>query len=189
MRAVLSDMAWSSAAFKSVVWPFVAHWCGGGYIQQVEGDGTDTLDLYAGIDAWQVFDHDKAMRGIASRVQYDCGKAGYPYNTFSIRKSRPNSPTEYEKRLAAILSDRGLVYPHLTAQAYLDADKNALISVAVCRTKDLFMYVDMKGLSTFKEIQNADGSSSFFAVKWSQLINDGVVVKLREWNPRKVQRI
>jgi len=136
-----------------------------------------TLDMFAGIDAWQVYENDKAMRGIASRVQYDNGKTAYPYDTFSIRKSRPHSQTEYEKRLAAILSDRGFVYPHLTVQAYLDAMKQCIVSVAVCRTKDLFLYVDMMGVSSFREIPNTDGSSTFIAVKWSQLVSDGVRVK------------
>jgi len=170
-------MAWSAAAFRQIVWPAIRDWCGGGVIQQVEGKDADTLDIYAGIDAWQVFEDDKAMRGIASRIQYDTKKSGYPYNTFSIRKSRPVSATEYEKRLASVLSDRGLVYPHLTVQAYLDDKKCSVLSVAACRTKDLFLYVDMKGIQSFLEIMNADRSSTFIAVKWSQMIGDGVKVK------------
>lgn len=179
MTAFVDDMTWSAAAFRALVWPIVNVWCGGGEIKQVEGQDANLLDMYAGVDAWQVFVNNKSMRGIASRIQYNTGKAGYPYNTFSIRTARPNSPTEYEKRLECILSNRGLVYPHLTVQAYLDASKQAVQSVAVCRTKDLFLYVDFRGLAMFRQIRNTDGSSTFIVVKWSEMVENGVHIKQR----------
>lgn len=170
-------MSWSALAFQSIVWPAVQKSCGGGTLKQVEGPRANVLDMYAGVDAWQVFEDETAMRGIASRVQYDTGKSGYPYNTFSIRKARSRSQTEYEKRLAAIMSDRGLVYPHLTVQAYLDKLKQSVLSVAVCRTKDLYLYVEKVGIESFREIRNIDGSSTFIAIEWIALKHDGVKVK------------
>jgi hypothetical protein len=176
-------MAWSAAAFRSVVWPAISRWCGGGKIEQVEGRDRSMLDMYAGIDAWQVFGEDKAMRGIASRIQFDTGNSKYPYDTFSIRVSRPTCPTEYAKRLAAILSDRGMVWPHLTVQAYLNSAKKAIRSVAVVKTRDLYTFVDARGLESFATIMNKDRSSEFIAVAWDILTGNGVQVKIARSPP------
>lgn len=178
MSGFFSDMTWSAKAFREIVWPNITQWCGGGTIEQVEGNDESNLDMYAGIDAWQIFTGERAMRGIASRIQYDTGNKNYPYDTFSIRVSRPSSSTEYEKRLAAILSDRGMIWPHLTVQAYLDITKQNIKSVAVVKTKDLYFYVDMLGLKSFVKINNKDGSSGFIAVKWCNLVRDHVQVKI-----------
>lgn len=180
--AVACDMAWSARAFQTIVWPAISALCGGGQIQQVEGEEGKTLDMYAGIDAWQIMAENRAMRGIASRVQSDTGRRGYPYDTFSIRMTRPTCQTEYEKRVEAITSDRGMIYPHLTVQAYLDETRLHLMSVAVVRTRDLYEFVQTRGLEAFRRIENTDGSSSFIAVSWGLLTSHSVAVKIRRAN-------
>lgn len=166
---VAKDMTWSSSAFEVLVWPAISTCCGGGEIERVEGDDRSKLDIYAGIDAWQYVATDGAMRGIASRVQYDTGKFGYPYNTFTIRWSRPNSKTEYEKRRDAIFGKQGYVWPYFTVQAYLNSTKTDLVSVGVVKTRDLYSFVDLYGTDGFKTVENKDGSSSFKIVSWEML--------------------
>lgn len=166
---VVKDMSWSSTAFEMIVWPTISERCGGGEIERVEGLDKARLDIYAGIDAWQYVSKDGAMRGIASRVQYDTGKYGYPYNTFTIRWSRQNSKTEYEKRRDAIFGKMGYVWPYFTVQAYLDNEKTGLVSCGVIKTKDLYSFVDLYGTDGFKTVENKDGSSSFKIVPWDML--------------------
>ena len=75
------------------------------------------LDALAGVDAWQVLT-DVGMRPLGSRVQ-----AGWDYRTFSIRYSlRSGHLTEIDKRITAIR--RGLLYPSITVQAYLECPIN-----------------------------------------------------------------
>ena len=129
---VANDINWSSKAFITLVWPTISACCGGGEIVPVEGTDRKMFDIHAGIDAWQYVSSDGAIRGIASRVQYDTGKNGYPYNTFTIRWSRPNCETEYKKRHEAIFGKRGYVWPFLTVQAYLNKVKKQT-DVVWCR--------------------------------------------------------
>ena len=171
---VYKDMTWSSTAFEAVVWPNISQYCGGGEIERVEGTDKNKLDIYAGIDAWQFVATDGAVRGIASRVQYDTGKRGYPYNTFTIRWSRPNNKTEYTKRHDAIFGDQGYLWPFFTVQAYLDESKTRMMSCGVIRTKELYSFIDGWGTDCFKTVPNKDGSSTFKIVKWDFLINRNV---------------
>ncbi len=181
------DLQWSSNAFSRIVWPRVAAWCSGGELIVVEDKNSQMLDVCAGIDAWQVIREKSIVRGVATRVQYDTGKPHYPYNTFTIRFSRPQSKTEFEKRTEAILglSADGAIWPFLTIQAYLDADKKSLVSAAVVRTKDLYWYVDSKGVETFAHVANKDGSSTFIVVPWDEMKEANVNVRVwtSEYDP------
>lgn len=76
----------SASDFVNIVWPVVKGLplIGGGQLQPVEASSdaefAKTLDMLAGIDAWQVLSSPMAMRGLASRVQW-----GQAHNTFTVR--------------------------------------------------------------------------------------------------------
>jgi hypothetical protein len=166
---VARDLSDSAFEFLRAVWPQVQEWCGGGELIPVESvadEGfTHLLDALAGIDAWQV-QADKGIRGIGSRVQWDDGRPGFPYNTFTIRSKRSNgAATEYQKRSEAIETGAYL-YPHLTVHAYFDMPRRAgaLRSVAMARTKDIFEAIE-KGYAWTKSTSNAE----FFCVKWRDM--------------------
>ncbi|MCX7934979.1 MAG: hypothetical protein N3A66_06940 [Planctomycetota bacterium] len=175
------DQKWSAEAFASIVWPEIKDICGGGEIMQVEGREQAIMDIYAGIDAWQIFREQSAIRGIASRIQCapDWPCARYPYNTFTIRLSRPHSPTEYQKRMEAIFSNRGMIYPHLTVQAYLDKTKTQLLSVAVIETRELYTFIEKHGIETFTRNVNYDGSSDFIVIDWDALRGEGARIRIK----------
>lgn len=185
---VKRDLEASKSDFLDVVWPAIKQWCGKGELVPCEGEVSDRLktqfDTLAGVDAWQIIDG-VGMRGIASRVQPVA--SGRPWNTYTIRTARPSgAPTEYEKRLDAIKSDRGLLYPALTVQAYVvktivdyKTKKTAatLESVAVVKTKDLFLYVE-KNRAKYRDRSVHDGSAKFIAIPWADLERDKVDVKI-----------
>ena len=167
-ETVRQDLSRSAAAFRNIVWPQIAMWFGGGHLETVEAvtasQMAKDLDILAGIDAWHI---DGAVRGIASRIQY-----GIPYNTFTVRMKRSSGiETEYAKRLQAIESDNGWLYPHITVQAYIDHD--ILLSAAACRTADLIRYI-RDNLSSIKMKSATDnGNSAEFAiVTWEDLKQD-----------------
>ena len=169
-----------------LVWPRIAPWMRGGELIPVESTTAASLqatfDTLAGIDAWHICHEQRAMRGIASRVQTIAD--GYePYNTFTIRYRRSSgAETEFAKRLAAIRDrDGGWLYPHLTCQAYIDQRKERLLSCAVVRTKDLYMYaddwLDHGGEQACIRTNRAD-ANEFIVVKWTSLKGDGVRVRV-----------
>lgn len=132
----------SASDFVNIVWPAVKGLplIGGGQLQPVEvssdAEFAKTLDMLAGIDAWQVLTSPVAMRGLASRVQW-----GQARNTFTVRIALPSgAETEYHKRIRALDNqEQGYLYPHLTVQAYIDQVGGTLLSAAVVRTADLFV--------------------------------------------------
>lgn len=140
-----------------------------------------TFDTLAGIDAWHLCHEQRAMRGIASRVQ-TIADEHEPYNTFTIRYKRSSgAETEFAKRLAAIRDrDGGWLYPHLTCQAYIDQRKEKLLSCAVVRTEDLYVYADdWLGYDNDRArimVNGADGNE-FIVVKWASLQGDGMRVR------------
>jgi len=137
------------------------------------------LDILAGIDAWQLCHAQQRMRGIASRIQAVGAKG--PYNTFTIRTSRPGGgKTEWQKRLEVIrLPRQGWELPALTIQAYMtDQTFTAMVVSGVVYTRDLYEFVDRPGLESFHQYRNVDGSGTFIAVHWDRLVMDGVRVKI-----------
>lgn len=124
------------------------------------------MDVQAGIDYLSVNDY--GMRGLAVRVQW-----GVPYNTFTIRKSRPSGvKTEYEKRTYQI--ENGYIYPEFTIQCYFDnKEKNNLISMAVVRTVDLY-----QALKTSDNIETLQSNNEFLAIHWNEIPKD----KIKIWN-------
>lgn len=178
---VSRDMASSSLAFVTHVWPAVAAWCGDGRLEMVEDSTARGLakefDTLAGIDAWQLLDDRGYMRGIASRVQ----AGDRNWRTFTIRSRRHNgSRTEFEKRLESIRDRRaGAIYPALTIQAYVrDFVRGPLLGAAVVRTLDLFEYLDAQIEAGTVET-NSTTNADFYVLRWPTMVDFGVQV--REW--------
>ena len=173
MRQDVADrMSASSRDFATLVWPLIRTKLGGGTIDVVESvtaSGTaKKLDVLAGIDVWQYLDG--GMRGIASRVQW-CGDRPHrewPFRTFTVRKSRPSgSPTEWQKRLEAVTQPAsGLLYPHLTVQAYVRRrGQGPVDAVGVVKTGDLVWHLVIVGART----RTAPSGEVFYHVTWDEL--------------------
>lgn len=137
MNSVERQIAKSADALRTLVWPAVSEWIGGGDLIPVEtvreSDFARILDTLGGVDAWQKTD--RWIRGVASRVQF--GDRDWSSHTVRYRLPSGNE-TELHKRLR-YNAGRGVVGPHLTLQAYVDdtGPTERLLSVAVARTADL----------------------------------------------------
>ncbi len=175
------DLSRSARAFVQVVWPAISDACSGGRVYPIELESTEParqLDTCAGIDVWQFCEKNNRMRGIAQRVQWVNPKFG-PFNTFTTRDTRPSGvATELDKRLQAC-TDRHAhwLYAVLTTQAYLVEGTDELVSVGICRTRDLYRWVANYGPENLPGLPNWDGSSSFKIVPWEWMEEDGVYVK------------
>lgn len=185
---IQNNLTDSSRDFKNIVWEIIKNFpiIGGGELFPVEGsttqDLTKYLDLYAGVDAWQIHHGNCFMRGIASRVQW----IGYqnPYNTFTIRiQSRFGKSTEFDKRLDAIKNEEhGKIYPHLTVQAFLENKGGELVSAAVIETKNLILFAESLLQESFNNnedygiIENQD-DSKFLYISWRLLIQKNILNK------------
>ena len=189
----------SASDFVNIVWPAVKALplIGGGQLQPVEATSdaefAKTLDMLAGIDAWQVLTSPAAMRGLASRVQW-----GPAHNSFTVRIALPSgTETEYHKRIRALDNrEQGYLYPHLTVQAYLDQVGGTLLSAAVVRTADLFekarLLVENRSKLRLDERsrlfgfrQNPDGTE-FLYMSWSYLRYEGVLAAENVWGGAEV---
>lgn len=128
------------------------------------------LDMYSGVDGWRFDKVNQRHQYIASRIQNT--KNGFrPYDTFSIRASRQNSKTEYEKRIYAIEND--WLYPQLTIQTYLNENESEILSLGIVYTRELFLYAkDNFELLMSKAIKNKDNSSSFITISFTELQNN-----------------
>ena len=128
------------------------------------------LDMYSGVDGWRFDKVNQRHQYIASRIQII--KKGFkPFNTFSIRASRQNSKTEYEKRIYAIEND--WLYPQLTIQTYLDDTESEILSLGIVYTKELFLYAKNNfDYLMSRAIKNKDNSSSFITITFSELENN-----------------
>ena len=181
---VRRDLSRSSKVFVEIVWPAIEPLIGPGsrYVP-VEGVSTHgvahELDTVAGVDGFQIIDKTSAMRGLATRVQWVRPGAS-PYNTFSIRLSRPSSAkTEKEKRLLQVTGkDFGLVYPNLTVQAYLRDGTDELLSVGIAMTDDLYDCVSKHPSNIIRAAGN--GGERFEAYHFDYLTSKGYVI--RQWH-------
>lgn len=166
---VKRDMRKSTPDFLNVVWPALQKNCPelhGGQLRAVEGKGTELsadLDMRAGIDAYQRWD--RAMRGIACRVQWE-----KDYRSFTVRTSRPNgTETEYQKRLTVIKRrDEGFIYPYWTIQAYLDQPGGTLLSAAVAKTAELYLWIEQyeRNVRQLPRKKARNGGEGFLYVGW-----------------------
>jgi len=182
---IATQLSDSAHDFVNIVWPKITETplVNGGVIHPVEAVAEkgfkDELDLLGGIDAWQVQYEPTAMIGIASRVQW-----GSCHCSFTIRTRLPSGhETEFHKRLRAIQSNDGHVYPHLTIQAYLSERHGALMAAAAIRTQDLILAAavlvenrerlrPMSDLYGF--MSNADGTE-FLYMKWAYLRHKAIL--------------
>lgn len=180
---VARDLTDSAFDFLRVVWPAIRDACGGGELIPVEavsaGEFAKTLDVLAGIDAWQISDDGAAIRGIASRVQWD-----QPWNTFTVRFQRTSgAKTEYEKRCWTLAhTDEGWLYPALMSQGYVRQKRTGnLLSAAVARTMDVFDFIHAEPRVDWKTAMR-DGrgwcigktsNATFIVVPWANLVRTG----------------
>lgn len=121
------------------------------------------LDTHCGIDALHVFGGQ--IRGLALRVQW-----GEDYRTFTVRyRKASGAETEYEKRMRAIDSALGALYPYLTIQAYLDnrENPNQIRSIGVVRTLDLYNFIRYNESKVLKRV--CPEGNEFLYVKFSDI--------------------
>lgn len=161
---VAADMSWSSALFQSQVWPLIMKSGKFGDLIQMEGrpdvELARQLDMRSGIDGWEMT-LNGGMRGIAARIQ----KTDKSWRSFTIRMSRNNgAATEYQKRLRAITCGNGLIYPHLTVQAYARTHSGPIIEIGICKTFDLIQFIK-QGNHEIKPVHNA----KFAACYWDKM--------------------
>jgi len=174
MTSIKETIKESSKKFVNIVWPRISLQIGGGRLIPVESvtDSrfADYLDMQAGIDAWQVLGNRDGIRGIASRVQVS--KTQNPFNSFTVRyKLASGRETEYQKRMRAIkCTDRGLLFPFLTTQAFLDKD-DRFLSAAVIKTVSLFESI-LICPELWHERVAIDGNVFLFAF-WEDLQRNG----------------
>jgi hypothetical protein len=177
MNVAEQNISKSSKAFGDYVWPIIKNVLGGGRIIPVEGMATNdmaqTLDRLSGIDAWQVVGNEEGIRGIASRVQ----PSGKCWGTFTIRRSIVSgNETEYHKRIRAIFyPDKGLLFPTITIQAYVNKDyQQPVYGVGVIKTKDLFLAALLHEWQT-KTVQ---GGNSMIILPWDKLAKLGYPIRV-----------
>lgn len=189
----------SASDFVNIVWPTVKALplIGGGQLQPVEASSdaefAKTLDMLAGIDAWQVLASPAAMRDLASRVQW-----GQAHNSFTVRIALPSGgETEYHKRIRALNQpEQGFLYPQLTVQAYLDQPGGTLLSAAVVRTADLFakarllvenrLKLRLDERSTLFGFRKNRDDTEFLYMNWSYLLHEGVLAAENVWGGAEV---
>jgi hypothetical protein len=164
---IIKDLSESAKDFLEIVYPKIKNQLGNGKLVPVQAVTADTmatlLDQYACIDAWYIED-DKGIRGIASRVQYDAD-----YRTFTVRKSRVSGArTEFDKLTFAIKKE--WLYPFWFCQAYIARNPKRLLSVAVCKTKDLVEYISTGSEQDDWYVRNVDrdGAATFYVVDWDK---------------------
>jgi hypothetical protein len=174
----------SSNAIQTIVWPHLSKAIGGGDLLPVE-TVTDvafakSLDVLAGIDAWHVVQYDgkRFLRGIACRVQWDSGHPAYPFDSFTIRCDIGGGLTEYHKRKASVEhADKGMLYPHLTVQAYLGPrDTPILLQYAVVHTVALIQVCSDVNIENRKPMRNPQDGNLFWPVWWREIPDEHIRV-------------
>jgi len=161
---VAMDMGWSSKLFIESAWPMVQLKFNSGPLLQMEGrpdvELATQLDMRSGIDGWELTS-DGGMRGVSARVQTS---PPFPncWDSFTVRMSRNNgSLTEFSKRRNAIHGGKGLIYPHITVQAYAESKLGPVHSVGICKTEDLIQFID-NGLHKKRLVSNAEFAACFW---------------------------
>lgn len=162
------DLDDSKNHFCDIVWPQIKQWFGAdAKLLKTEGRETalaKAFDAVMGVDYWTV-DDGRGMAGIASRVQT------YDKTTFTIRYERGSGvDTEHQKRLQQ-LNDDGLELPTYTLQAYVDPVLELLRNVAVCKTAELYAYIDETVCpgSERHPLIGSDESERFYPIAWTEL--------------------
>lgn len=169
---VKKDMDWSSKLFIESAWPMVQARFNAGPLLQMEGrpdvELATQLDMRSGIDGWELT-RDGGMRGVSARVQ----TSPLPprcWDSFTVRMARSSgAATEFSKRRDAIHGGKGLIYPHITVQAYAELKNGPVHSVGICKTEDLIAFID-SGLHKKRFADNAEFAACF----WSDMEQSGI---------------
>lgn len=169
------DLEKSTHLWQRHVWPLVHRHLGGGDLLRLEGSGEKVaymLDVHAGIDGFQVHKQN-GLRGIAHRAQV----ADKPFNTFTVRIARESgAETEFYKRVQAIQSNAGWLYPAITIQAYAKTWDGPVWSAGVAYTADVMQCV-VQGICTLRQTHQR-GAATFAAVSWSEMRKHGYRVAI-----------
>jgi hypothetical protein len=162
------------------------------------------LDVWSGIDAWQIFDKSQRVRAIAARMQH-LHSAPY-FESFTLRyQLKSGCKTEYQKRLEDVLDgNKGWLSPHLMVQAYfkMARDKNgkpdygALNAFNICRMHDLISCIaygrcgrnkyDLNGDFYFEKTSPKHGQYDghvFIVVPNKTLLKHGYKVRFKDVRP------
>lgn len=181
----------SAYDFRRVVWPVIRTALGGRELIQSELQDdrcATTLDRRGGFDAW-VVRNGGTMFSIASRVQWPGDRWPESWHTHTIRYGLKNGyDTEWDKRIAALLSGDAL--PDYTIQAYLTkpAGYGRLLGAGIIRTRSLYEYClprhKLAGAGyrnhhegVFTNENPADGTT-FLCAHWHWLGIDGLPSKM-----------
>lgn len=176
-EGIFKKLRQSAADFSRAVWPIVRNWMGGGKLEPVEAvcaaDFASSLDVLAGIDAWQTVQPGGGVRGIASRIQY----LQTPYATFTVRYRRKSgAETEFEKRLRAIEDPAACwLFPKFTVQAYLDQRGGSPLYVCQADTRNLFTYIKTNR-DEVEERTNPQDGTEFLVVWVPRMLDAGYAV-------------
>jgi len=171
---VENDMAWSSRLFIESAWPLVQARFKAGPLLQMEGrpdvELARQLDMRSGIDGWELT-KDGGMRGVSARVQTS-PPPPQCWDSFTVRMSRQSgATTEFSKRRSAIHGGKGLIWPHITVQAYAESKAGPVHTVGICKTADLIAFID-SGLHKPRFASNA----GFAACFWADMQANGIHV-------------
>ncbi len=136
------DLSWSTENFKTLIWPELNKVLQG-KLDSIEGSERDQdldIDRQSGVDYWWV-EKDAGRTPISSRVQVDDGRKGFPYNTFTVRRSRvTGTRTEYQKLIEARENRR--LYPSIAIQGYItQKQEGELVSFGVAYTDKILDYI------------------------------------------------
>lgn len=153
--------------FKTFVEPiFKAIWRNCIWLSNENADNVlaGYFDTFSGIDLWQVNTNAQIIKGVASRIQ----RSDKCYETFTVRYRRESgAETEYSKRLRAM--QNGGLYPELTYQAYINADNETLMGLAVAKTADIFRFIEKESPPLKKTGAFQFGQASFYVIKWHDM--------------------
>lgn len=150
------DLEWSKWSFQNIIWPKLNEYLEG-KLDPIEGSiGSRDLDIdrQSGVDYWWV-QAGSGRTAMSSRVQADNGHREFPYNTFTIRRSRTSgTKTEYQKLIEA--REHRRLYPALTVQGYVtDKYNGELVSFGLAYTDKLLDFIE-KNPTAINRTDNAD---------------------------------
>lgn len=130
------------------------------------------FDRVAGFD-W-LLTKEEGIYGVATRVQW-----GQNWGTFTVRFKRDSgTKTEYQKRIEQI--ENGALFPAYTMQMYCD-DKDGfpMLSIGVCKTKDLFEYIGKNPIR-----RRRTGNAEFMYVNWQRFESSGYNIFTKVFLPK-----
>lgn len=157
MSTYKRDFRDSLKNFKNLVWPELRKFIDGQLIV-IEGSKRKEhlkLDRKYGIDYSIKMSDDREIL-ISSRIQPDDGSAKFPYNTFTVRKTRTRSHAKTEYKKLVENRKNSLPYPELAVHAYVTKKRGGkLISFGVAYTDKILDFI-ASGRAGEEDTDNAD---------------------------------